>query len=61
VVRPWHRLPREAVGDVQGQVGWDPGQPDLVLNLAIGNPAWTGVWNVMILEVPSKPRNSMTL
>jgi len=24
---------------VQGQVGWDPGQPGLVLNLAVSNPA----------------------
>ena len=35
VVRHWHRLPREAVeclisGDIQDQVGLDPGQPDLV-------------------------------
>jgi len=37
MVRPWHRLPREAVGDVQGQVGWDPGQPDLM-----GAAEWVG-------------------
>ena len=35
VVRHWHRLRREAVeyhisGDIQDQVGLDPGQPDLV-------------------------------
>lgn len=24
-------------GDVQGQVGWDPGQPDLVPYLVVGN------------------------
>ena len=34
VVRPWNRLPREAVDApyslAQGQVGWGPGQPDLV-------------------------------
>ena len=24
---------------VQGQVGWDPGQPDLVPDLVVGNPA----------------------
>jgi len=34
VVRCWHRMLREAVGapslEVQGQVGWDPGQPEPV-------------------------------
>ena len=38
VLRCWHRLPRESVnvpGGVQGQVGYGPGQPDLV----VGNPA----------------------
>jgi len=35
VVRPWHRLPREAVdapipGGVQGWDGWGPGQPALL-------------------------------
>jgi len=35
VVRPWHRLPREAVaaplpGSVQGQDGWSSEQPALV-------------------------------
>ena len=25
---------------VQGQVGWGPGQPDLVLDLAVGKPAY---------------------
>ena len=35
MVRHWHRLPREAVeclisGDIQDQVGLDPGQVDLV-------------------------------
>jgi len=35
-VRHWHMLPRKAVdtpsipGDAQGQVGWGPGQPELV-------------------------------
>ena len=26
-------------GAVQGQVGWGPGQPSLVLNVEIGGPA----------------------
>ena len=26
-------------GGVQGQVGWGPGQPGLVLNVEVGNPA----------------------
>ena len=26
-------------GGVQGQVGWSPGQSDLVHDLAVGNPA----------------------
>ena len=25
-------------GSVQGQVGWGPGQPDLVTDLVVGNP-----------------------
>ena len=28
-----------APGGVQGQAGWDPGQSDLVLDLAVGSPA----------------------
>ena len=38
------QLPREAVGapsipgGVQGQVGWGPGQPGLVLNVEVGGP-----------------------
>ena len=45
VVRFWNRLPREVVdapsipGGVQGQIGWGPGQPGLVLNVEIGSPA----------------------
>jgi len=45
VVRSWNRLPREAVDapsipeGVQGQVGWGPGQPGLVLNVEVGSPA----------------------
>jgi len=39
------QLPREAVdapsisGGVQGQVGWGPGQPGLVLEVEVGGPA----------------------
>ena len=39
------QLPREVVdapsipGGVQVQVGWDPGQPGLVLNMEVGGPA----------------------
>jgi len=29
-------------GDVQGQVGWGPGQPGLVLNMEVGGPACGG-------------------
>ena len=45
VVRCWNGLPREAVdapsipGGVQGQVGWGPGQPGLVLSAEVGGPA----------------------
>ena len=34
-------------GGVHGQVGWGPGQSDLVLDLAVGNPACgrgVGTW-----------------
>ena len=43
VVRCRNRLPRgcgcPVLGGVQGQVGWDPGQPGLVLNVEVGGPA----------------------
>ena len=48
VVRCWNRLPREVgcgcpvPGGVQGQVGWGPGQPGLVLNVELGGPACGG-------------------
>ena len=44
-MRYWNRLSREVVdalsipGGVQGQVGWGPGQPGLVLNVEVGGPA----------------------
>ena len=36
-------VPREVVdgpvpGGIQGQVGWGPGQPGLVLNMEVGGP-----------------------
>jgi len=49
-------------GGVQGQVGWGPGQPGLVLSVAVGGPAcgW-GVVFLMIFEVPSNPMHSEIL
>ena len=50
------QLPREVVdapsipGGVEGQVGWGPGQPDLVLNGEVGGPACGGGLELMILE-----------
>ena len=62
------QLPREAVdapsipGGVEGQVGWGPGQPGLVLNVEVGGPACgRGGWSFMILGVPSNPGHSMIL
>ena len=41
-------------GGVQGQVGWGPGQPGLVLNVEVDSPACDKQgWRFMILEVPS--------
>ena len=43
VVRCRNRLPREvSLGGVQGQIGWGPGQPGLVLNVEVGGPACGG-------------------
>jgi len=42
------QLPGEVVdapsipGGAQGQVGWGPGQPGLVLNVEVGGPACSG-------------------
>ena len=58
------QLPREAVdapsipGGVQGQVGWGPGQPVLVLHVEVGGPACS---RDLILEVPSNPSHSVIL
>ena len=47
-------------GGVQGQVGWDPGQPGLV-NGEVGGPVRQAVWRFMILEVSSNPGHSVIL
>ena len=65
VVRCWNRLPRERgysiPGGVQGQVGWGPGQPGLVLNVEVDGLPVAGGWSFMILEVPSNPGHSVIL
>ena len=49
VVMHWNRLPKEAVdapsipGGVQGQVGWGPGQPGLLLEIEVGDLASSSV------------------
>ena len=50
-------------GGLQGQVGWGPGQPGVVLNVEVGGPACGGGvgWRFMILEVPSNPGLSVIL
>lgn len=46
-------------GDVQDQAGWDPGQTDLVLDLAAVNLAHGTALELDDLEVPFNPSNSM--
>ena len=52
-VRPWHSCPEKLwcpiPGDAQGQVGWGPGQPELVW----GSPAHGRGWGWVSFEVPS--------
>ena len=49
-------------GGVQGQVGWGPGQPGLVLNVELDSPACDGGgWRFVILVVPSSPGHSVIL
>ena len=61
------QLPREAVdaasipGGVEGQVGWGPGQPGVVLNVEVGGPACGGGLELMILQVPSNSSHSVIL
>ena len=42
-------------GGVQGQVGWSPGQPDLVLDLTVDKPGHSKWLELDDLEVPSNP------
>jgi len=46
-----------APGGVQGQFGWSPGQPGLVLHMEVGGPGW----NLMIFVVLSNQRHSMII
>ena len=61
------QLSREAVdapsipGGVQGQVGWGPGQPGLVLDVEVVALHEAGGWSFMILGVPSNPSHSVIL
>ena len=49
-------------GGIQGQVGWGPGQPGLVLNVEVGGPVCGGQgWSFMINEFPSNPDHSVIL
>ena len=49
-------------GGVQGQVGWGPGQPGLVLDMEVGSPACNREgWSSMIPEVPSNLGHSVIL
>jgi len=69
VVRFRNRLSREIVdvdtsipGGIQDQTVWDPVQPDLVLDLAVVNSSCGREgWNLVTLDVPSNPCNSMIL
>ena len=46
-------------GGVQGQVGWSPGQPGLVLHVSWQLCLRCGHWSFAILEFPSNPTHSM--
>jgi len=48
-------------GGVEGQVGWGPGQPALVLDVEVGGSACGRVWSLMILEAPSNTGHSVIL
>jgi len=52
-----HLVPNSIPGDAQGQVGWVPGQPELVG----GSPAHGRGWDGVDFEVPSNPNHSVIL
>ena len=61
-MRLWNSLLREAVnapslGGGQGQVGWGPEQPDLVLDLAAGSPAYSRGFGTLLClrSLPTQP------
>jgi len=60
-VRRWHSCPEKLwcpiPGGAQGQVGWGPGQPELVG----GSPAHGRGWGGVGFEVPSSPNHSVIL
>jgi len=59
VVRRWHSCPEKlwcpTPGGTQGQVGWGPGQPELVG----GSPAHGRGLGWLGFEVPSNPNHSV--
>ena len=59
VVRRWHSCPEKLwcpiPGGAQGQVGWGPGQPELVG----GSPAHGTGWGGVGCELPSNPNHSV--
>ena len=61
------QLPREAVdalsipGGVQGQVGWGPGQPGLVLDVEVGGPACGGGLELRDPWGPFQPNHPVVL
>jgi len=55
MLKHWRSCGCPIPGCTEGQVGWGPGQPDLVG----GSPAHDGVGTGRSLKVPSNPRHSM--
>ena len=60
-MRPWHRLPREAVGSLSMEVL--RGRLDVALGSLVwwGTPAMAGGWSWVIFKVPSNPSHSVIL
>jgi len=60
-VRRWHSCPEKLwcpiPGGAQGQVGWGPGQPELVG----GSPAHGRGWSLVTCNVPSNQNHSMKI